>query len=337
MSSLTSYSPLGPTGLRVCRLGLATRHLGSKQTDGVGELIARYLDAGGNYVDTSDAYQPDESEPPVGEYLHASGRRDGVVLAARSSHLHHTASDTRTRIQDALEASLRRLRTDRIDLYWLRAWDGRTPIEEILELVDELVRAGKILQAGLIDVPAWYLTRACTLAELRGHRWLGAVSLQYTLMARHVELEYIPAALALGLGVSTYNALGGGLLTGKFRRDGRHAPGRHGLLEDFKGHRGLDRVNAGAWTFVESLVEIAGMIGCTPAQVALSWAANRPGVTTTLVSVTTSAQLAEDLRALECRIPEMLDDRLEAAFRPDRPAPYDSFTWDFMRAQLGRR
>ncbi|MCB9703902.1 MAG: aldo/keto reductase [Myxococcales bacterium] len=299
-------------------------------------MLARYLDGGGNHVLTSET-----SERLVGKYLRSSVRRGEIMLATGASEPRPSAADgdargTRARISGAVEASLRRLGVERVDLCWARAWDGRTPAEEVVSIAEDLVRAGKIRSLGLADVPAWYLARVKTLAE-RSDDLVQGLLLPYSLRQRVVEFELLPSALALDVGVCGTGALARGFLTGKYRRDHAHAPGARTLLQRIKEDSPLEaRARDGGWTLVDLLVETAAALGRTPAQVALNWAATRPGVVTTRVHATSLEQLDEDLAALDFRIPWLFDDRLERASRPALLYPYDGFSWDQVRSSLGR-
>ena len=333
-SPLATYSLLGRSGLRVSPLALGTMTFGTEwgwgvDPKGAHALLGTYLDAGGNFIDTADGYTGGSSESIIGDYLAESGRRDRTVLATKFSFSAvpgdpNAGGNSRKNIYRALEGSLKRLQTDYIDLYWLHAWDGMTPVEEVLQTLTDLVRAGKIRYIGLSDVPAWYFARAQTLAERRGLERVAALQLEYSLVERNIEREHIPAALELGAGITPWSPLASGLLTGKYTRDGVAAAGV-GRLDVVKGQSNpafLKLFTARNWTIVDELVAVARELERPPAQVALAWVARRPGITSTIVGATRPEQLAANLHALELEIPAPLAARLEAVSRPELVHPY---------------
>jgi aryl-alcohol dehydrogenase-like predicted oxidoreductase len=346
-SRLATYTLLGRSGLRVSPLALGTMTFGTDwgwgaPRDTAFALLDHYLEAGGNVVDTADLYTAGSSERLVGEYLAERGNRDRIVLATKFTF--NTAAapgdpnaggNGRKNILRALEASLRRLRTDYIDLYWLHYWDGMTPAEEVMRTLDDLVASGKIRYIGFSDVPAWYLGRAQTLAELRGWERVIALQVQYSLIARHVELEHIPAALALGAGVMPWSPLGSGLLTGKYTRDGLQARGEGRLPSitesDNPEFRGL--LSEQNWRVVDTMCEVSQEMGRAPAQVALAWVINRPGVTSTIIGATKLEQLHANLAALEVEIPPHLLKRLDEVSAPALVTPYPFWMTEYFRSQ----
>ncbi len=290
IASLTDYALLGRSGLRVSPICLGTMTFGTEwgwgaPKDTAFALLDRYLEAGGNFVDTADAYTGGTSETFIGEYLSARGLRDRVVLATKFTFNSapgdpNAGGNGRKNIYRALEASLRRLKTDYVDLYWLHAWDGLTPVEEVMQTLADLVRAGKIRYIGLSDTPAWYLARAQTLAELRGLPMIVALQLEYSLVERNIEREHIPAALELGMGVCPWSPLASGMLSGKYARNGTAATGA-GRLESVQksGNPAILKIlTEKNWRIVDALVAGAKEVGKTPAEVALNWVTKRPGV-----------------------------------------------------------
>jgi aryl-alcohol dehydrogenase-like predicted oxidoreductase len=266
------------------------------------EMLQRYLDAGGNFVNAEE-----HAQDSIGAYLHTSGRRGDVVLSVDVS-LGREASevDVRSRAIRAVDGALERLHTDRLDVLWFCQVDVLA--DELVAIAEELWRAGKIRSVGVADVPEWYLARAVTLVEARGDFFAG-VGLRHSLLQRGAEVGNMRAGTELGVGVCTAGALVGGLLTGKYRRDGRHASGAKSLLRVFK-NGPLDDLRSRDWSIVELVVEVATALGRTPAQVALHWAANYPGVTTTELRVMNLDQLADDLGALDFEIPWLFADKL---------------------------
>jgi len=340
IDSLATYSLLGHSGLRVSPLCLGTMTFGTEWGWGAAEpsaraLLDRYLEAGGNFIDTADGYTGGTSESILGRYLKEKNVRDNVVVATKFTFNArpgdpNAGGNSRKNIYRALEGSLRRLQTDYVDLYWLHAWDGLTPVEEVLATLDDLVRAGKVRYIGLSDVPAWYFARAQTLAEQRGYERIAALQLEYSLVERNIEREHVPAALALGAGITPWSPLASGMLTGKYTAKGTRPEGQ-GRLEKTK-----DSPNPAFtkifternWKIVDELVAASKEIGRPPAQVALNWITKRPGVTSTIIGATKLEQLEDNLKSLEFDIPEPIAKRLDAASEPELVHPYLFFRED---------
>ncbi|QRK10466.1 aldo/keto reductase [Archangium violaceum] len=337
IDSLTQYHLLGRSGLRVSPLALGTMTFGTEFGWGNPEstahqILARYLEAGGNFIDTADAYTAGSSERIIGDFFAKHGKRDQAVIATKftmgtSPGDPNSGGNGRKNIYRALEGSLRRLKTDYVDLYWLHAWDGLTPVEEVMRTLTDLVREGKVRYIGLSDVPAWYFARAQTLAERNGWERVSALQLEYSLAERNIEREHLPAALELGAAIVPWSPLAGGLLTGKYKREGSELKGEgraHALLAT--GLPIADKfLKDRAWAIVEQLVAVAKEVGRSPAQVALNWVATRPAVASTLIGASRLEQLESNLRALEFTLPPELSARLEAASRPELVHPYVFF------------
>ena len=334
VDSLTRYSLLGRTGLRVSPLCLGTMTFGTEWGWGseegpAREIFERYLEAGGNFIDTADMYTGGHSEEMLGKFIQETKSRDRVVLATKFTFNAepgnpNAGGNGRKNIYRALEGSLRRLQTDYIDLYWLHAWDGVTPVEEVMDTLDALVRSGKVRYVGLSDTPAWYLARAQTLAELRGYERISALQLEYSLIERNIEREHVPAALELNIGICPWSPLGSGLLTGKYSRDGS-GDGRLQATRDAD-NPVFDKFTERNWTVAEALVEVSEQLDRPPAQVALNWITKRPGVTSTIIGATKLSQLEDNLAALEFDIPAELSARLEEVSRPELVFPYLFYT-----------
>jgi aryl-alcohol dehydrogenase-like predicted oxidoreductase len=336
---LDAYALLGRSGLRVSPLCLGTMTFGTDWGWGADEAACRamfrqYVEAGGNFVDTADLYTNGRSEELLGALMREAGNRDALVVATKFSFSArpgdpNAGGNGRKHALRALEGSLRRLGTDHVDLYWLHAWDGLTPAEEVMATFDALVRSGKVRHVGLSDTPAWYLARAQTLAEWRGWEGICALQLEYSLVERTIEREHVPAALALGMGVCGWSPLGGGFLSGKYRPvpgDDRDGQG-DGRLQQTKGSPNpvFRKFTPRNWAILEALREVAAGLGRSPAQVALNWIATRPGVTSTIVGATRPEQLADTLAALSFSLPPEASARLEAASRPEPAFPYAFF------------
>src|SRR5215468_1812662 len=330
---LHEYTTLGRSGLRVSRLCLGTMTFGTEWGWGAEEsvsrqLLDRYLEAGGNFVDTADGYVEGRSEEMLGKLIAERRIRDRIVLATKFTFNAepgnpNAGGNGRKNVHRALEGSLRRLQTDCIDLYWLHAWDTVTPVEEVVASLNDLVREGKILHYGFSDTPAWYVARAYTLAEKEGKDHVAALQLEYSLVERNIEREHIPVAQELGLAVCPWSPIAGGFLAGKYRREGDSGRGE-GRLEQTKDHPVLGKVlrSEQNWRIVNSVVEVAKKLGKTPAQVALNWVATQPGVTSTIIGATKLAQLEDNFRALEFTLPAELRQQLDEVSALPSAHPY---------------
>jgi aryl-alcohol dehydrogenase-like predicted oxidoreductase len=310
MTSLDSYITLGRSGLRVSPLTLGTMTFGEDSGWGASPetseaILAEYLDRGGN-IDTANIYTNGHSEKIIGDYFAARpGLRDRVVLSTKFfGNLHpgdpNGGGGGRKALIAQLEASLRRLQTDYVDLYWLHNWDRRAPIDETLRALDDLVAAGKVRYVGLSDVPAWVAARAQTIARFRGWASVTALQLEYSLLERTPEGELLPMAEDLGIGVLPWSPLRSGQLSGKYvRNSGAPADSRRaGLIE---GPTERD------WDVIETVARVAAELGVGSAQVALAWVRSRPAITSTLIGARTITQLQSNLDSLEITLaPEQL-------------------------------
>ncbi len=331
------FVQLGRSGLRVSPFCLGTMTFGTEWGWGAPKeasfaILDRYFERGGNFLDTADGYTGGTSESFLGEYLESSKKRERAVLATKytfnaSPGDPNAGGNGRKNLHRALEGSLRRLRTDYVDLYWMHAWDGITPVEEVLATMDALVRAGKIRYFGFSDVPAWYLARAQTTAELRGSERACALQLEYSLVERNIEREHVPAALELGLGLTPWSPLASGMLSGKYEREGTAAkgPGRLASIQN-SGNPGFEKLfTERNWRIVDVLVDVARELEKKPAAVALNWVATQPAVASTIIAATKVEQLDENLRALDFEIPATLRARLDDASRIETVHPYVFF------------
>lgn len=296
------------TGLRVSELVLGTGSFGTRWGHGAEPEEARrifnaYAEAGGNFIDTANGYQFGQSEEILGELL--AGRREDFVLATKFTLRTDPTSgilvtgNSRKAMVASVEASLQRLKTDRIDLYWAHASDGVTPVEEIVRGFDDLVRAGKILYGGLSDFPAWRVARAATLAELRGAAPIAGLQVEHSLVERTTEQELLPAGHALGLGVVAWSPLGGGMLTGKYRQ------GEKGRAEGFGGRVFQPENSAQRTAILDALIAVATEAGVTPAEIAIGWVAAKGSLP--IIGPRTLAQLENNLAAAKVTLtPEQI-------------------------------
>ena len=329
--SLTDFRALGRSGLVVSPLCLGTMTFGPGEW-GADEATSRqvfeaYRAAGGNFVDTADIYSGGASEEFVGQFIRETGSRDEIVLATKfgfngsSSPLTaapgaggnpHAGGAGSKNIHRALDASLKRLGTDYIDLYWMHIWDGVTPVEEIVQTLGDLVRAGKIRHYAFSDMPAWLAMKAATIASERRVPGPIAMQVEYSLVAREVEAEHFPAAREGGMGVMPWSPLAGGFLTGKYKRDDTSDTGRLSGTNPFGDSKFTDR----NWAILDTLREVAGELDCEPAQAALAWTMARPGVASTLVGARTAAQLTGNIAAASLRLTEDQTKRLDDVSTP---------------------
>ena len=329
--SLTSFRTLGRSGLVVSRLALGTMTFGPGDW-GADEatsraIFAAYREAGGNFIDTADIYAGGASEALVGRFIKETGARDDVVLATKfgfngsASPLAATQAGRGNpnaggagakNIHRALKASLRRLGTEYVDLYWMHVWDGVTPVEEIVQTLGDLVRAGRIRYYGFSDMPAWLVMKAATIAAERRVPGPIAIQVEYSLVARDVEGEHVPAAHEAGIGVMPWSPLAGGFLTGKYRREDTSGTGRLSGANPFGNSKFVDR----NWDVLDVLKSVADELGCPPAQAALAWVMARPGVSATLVGASKLAQIDSNIAAAGIALSADQVKRLDAASSP---------------------
>ncbi|MFI5587389.1 aldo/keto reductase [Amycolatopsis sp. NPDC051758] len=328
--SLDQYYLLGRSGLRVSRLALGTMNFGTggfhaaygKTEDEVRPIFRRYLDEGGNFVDTADFYTVGESETILGKLITEAGVRDRVVLTTKFTNSVDPADPNaggngRKHMIRALEASLRRLGTDYVDLFLLHTWDRLTPVEEVVRTLDDLVRAGKIRYAGLSDVPAWYAAKAQTYAEAHSLTPMINLQLPYSLVQREIETEHVPMGQHLGLGITAWSPLAGGFLTGKYRNGGS------GRLS------AADTWSEREWQLLKPLEEVAGKLGVSMAQVAINWVATQPGIASAIVGASSADQLGKSMAALDFEIPAELRVLLDEASAVAPASVYRMFTPEY--------
>jgi aryl-alcohol dehydrogenase-like predicted oxidoreductase len=331
--SLTDFRTLGRSGLVVSPLALGTMTFGTARwgsADDVSQAIfTAYIEGGGNFLDTADVYAGGRSEELLGSYLAERGLRDNVVLATKfgfsaQAGNPNASGNGRKNIYRALEGSLRRLKTDYVDLYWLHVWDMVTPVEEVLQTLGDLVRAGKIRYFGFSDMPAWYTAKAATLAAAHGVPGPIAMQLAYSLVERNIEREHVPAARECGLALAPWSPLAAGFLAGKYQRaeTGATGEGRLSGPNPFGNTLFTDR----NWRILDALRPVAAQLGRPLAQVALAWVLAQPGVSAPIVGASQVAQLHDSLAALDIRFtPEQLR-ALDEASAPEVVFPYGIFT-----------
>jgi aryl-alcohol dehydrogenase-like predicted oxidoreductase len=299
------------SGLRVSELVLGAMTFGEQ--GGVGapmsecrRMLDLYAEAGGNMIDTAVNYRDGASEEFLGELL--AGRRESFVLGtkytvSRDRTDPNAAGNHRKNLRASLETSLRRLRTDYVDLYWVHMWDRHTPVEETMRALDDAVQAGKVLYVGISDAPAWVVARANTLAQWRG--WSPFIGLQvaYSLLQRDIERELLPMAESLGLGVTAWSPLAGGVLSGKYTRPESASGGRLAPESLSSRDHAVARV----------VQDVADELGVTPSQVAIAWTMNRSPVIHPIIGARTADQLRDNLAAVDLTLPPKTITRLEEA------------------------
>jgi aryl-alcohol dehydrogenase-like predicted oxidoreductase len=326
---------LGRSGLLVSELCLGTMIFGedsprSTTPEVARHMIDRYLETGGNHIDTADVYADGRSEEIVGEAL--KGRREGVVLATK---VRFSTGDgpnddglSRGHILNGVEASLRRLQTDWIDLLYMHSWDPRTPLEESLRAFDDLVHAGKVRYIGVSNFKAWQLMKALGLSQAQSWARFVAAQYQYSLVVRDIELEFLDLCQAEGVGLVPWGPLGGGFLSGKYRPEQRPATASEGRLATTPDHdeEAWSRRNTPQnWETLQAVEKMCeAHPGTTHAQIALAWLLSRPGVTSVVLGARTPEQLEDNLQAANLALsPEELDllDRASAT-EPGYPYRY---------------
>ena len=324
-AALDQYRLLGRSGLRVSPLTLGTMTFGSDWGWGADEAESKrifdaYVDRGGNFIDTSVNYTGGGSEKIVGGLIRE--KRERIVLAtkftmAREPGNPNSGGNHRLNLLHSVETSLRQLSTDRIDLLYVHAWDFTTRPDEIMRGLDDLVRSGKILYAGICNTPAWRIAEMQTLADLRGWTPFIALQIEYSLVERTVEHELMPMAQAMGLGVLPWSPLGGGILTGKYTRadlsnenPAEISPTRKGVIAS-SGH-----LNEGALAIADVVGDIARETGATPSQIALAWTRRHAAVVSPILGARTLAQAEDNFGALDIAFTDNQIERLDHASAP---------------------
>lgn len=325
--ALDHYVTLGRSGLRVSPFALGAMTFG-EDPGGAGtsvgeseQILATYLERGGNFVDTANFYTNGHSEKILGDFFAARpGLREHVVLASKFfTNLHpgdpNGGGAGRSSIRAQLDASLRRLQTDYLDLYWLHNWDRNTPIEETLRTLDDLVRAGRIRYVGFSNTPAWVTARAQTMAQLSGWTPLIALQVEYSLLARTVEGELAPLALDQGMALVPWSPLKNGFLSGKYRR------GRE--VTDSARTAFVGGPSEAEFEVIDAVAAIAEELGTTSAAVSLAWLRARQGTVVPILGARRLTHLEDNLAALDVSLTPDQVRRLDEVSAPalNYPAP----------------
>jgi aryl-alcohol dehydrogenase-like predicted oxidoreductase len=316
------YKLLGRSGLRVSELGLGTMTFGEEWGWGASPSESRkifdaYVEAGGNFIDTANRYTDGTSERMVGEFVAADRHR--FVVATKYTLFDREgdpngAGNHRKNLVRSLEGSLRRLKLEYVDLLWVHAWDYLTPVDEVMRALDDLVRDGTVLYVGISDTPAWIVSQANTLAELRGWSPFAALQIEYSLVERTPERELLPMARSLDLAVTPWGILGAGVLTGKYNL--ADTPGEGRVRETRAQDPRMLRI-------AQVVVDVAREVGCTPTQVAVAWVRSRPGVVIPILGARTLDQVKDNLGALQVTLDPGHLSRLDEASAVELGFPHD--------------
>ena len=331
------YRLLGNSGLRVSEAALGALTFGEDWGSGAPKEEAQkvynaFREAGGNFVDTANIYTNGTSESFVGEFI--KGHRESVVLSTKYTGSApvtdpNAGGNQRKNMMQAVEASLKRLQTDYIDLYWVHFWDQITPVEEIMRGLDDLVCQGKVLYVGISDAPAWWIAQANTLAGLRGWSPFIGIQIEYNLIERTVERELIPMAKALNLGVTAWSPLASGVLTGKYHGHGSSPEaGRmsSGMTKQFLPEKQrTDRV-------VAAVKSVSDAIGRSMAQVALAWLRHRTVPVIPIIGARKLSQLQDNLASLDLELSAEHLKGLEEASRIELGFPFDLYNSEMVRS-----
>jgi aryl-alcohol dehydrogenase-like predicted oxidoreductase len=339
------YKLLGHSGLRVSEMCLGTMTFGEDLGWGASKDESRriydtFMEAGGNFIDTANIYTNGTSERFLGDFIGSD--REQVVLASKytfatkPTNTHrpvdvNNAGNQRKNMLQSVEASLKRLKTDYLDLYWMHGWDTLTPVEEVMRAFDDLVRQGKVLYIGISDTPAWVVSQANTLAELSGWTPCIALQVEYSLIERTPERDLLPMARAFDLGVAAWSPLGSGVLTGKYNQSGstssRAEPTRRDVTP-------FVRVNDQTLAIAAEVQKVAHEIGRTPAQVALNWIRQRGENVIPILGARRLSQLQDNMACLEFRLSDAQMQRLNAVSTIDLGFPYEMLGQESTRQAL---
>lgn len=324
---LDHYTTLGRSGLRVSPFCLGTMTFGQdwgwgSTVEDSNRILDHYVERGGNFLDTANVYTKGHSEKIIGDHLHAApSKRQRLVIATKFFGSMLTGDPNsggagRKALFAACEQSLRRLRTDYIDLYWMHCWDTHTPIEETMRALDDLVAAGKVRYLGFSDTPAWKVMEAQMLARFRGWAPLIALQLEYSLLERTIEGELVPLALEHGLGITPWSPLKSGVLSGKYTRENA------GKVEVGRGAWVTSSLNDKTYQLIGELDKLAKSLGTTSARLALAWVQGRAGVTSTIIGARTLQQLDDNLAALDLQVDAAARSKLAELTEPQLNFPY---------------
>lgn len=335
------YKVLGRSGLRVSELSLGTMTFGEELGTGATEAVSRqiydrYREADGNFVDTANIYTMGTSERMLGDFIRPE--REHIVLASKYSMTTDVADPNssgnhRKNMVQALEASLKRLGTDYMDIFWVHGWDQTTRIDEVMRGLNDLVRTGKVLHLGASNMPAWLVSQANTLASERNMTPFTALQLHYNLVERSIEADFFDLAGAQDMALTAWSPLAGGLLTGKFNRDAEYKAAADARLN--KASYGPAMLAENRLCIAEGLSELANTIGCQPSQLALAWLLQRPaGTVIPILGARTLEQFETNLQCLDIQLNPTQIDELDALNSPPPVYPASLFRTDFYHQMM---
>jgi aryl-alcohol dehydrogenase-like predicted oxidoreductase len=323
---MMKYRHLGRSGLRVSEICLGTMSFGEAWSFGADakssmKTANAYAEAGGNFLDTANKYHHGQSEEIVGDIIAAD--RDYWVVATKytlntRSENPNASGNGRKNMVQAVEASLKRMKTEAIDLLWVHAWDFTTRVDEVMRGLDDLVRSGKVHYVGFSDTPAWVVSHANTLADLRGWSPLIAIQVEYSLIQREVERDLLPMSRAFDLGVLAWAPLATGILTGKYTRDGDPA-----LAESKRKKLVEGRLDDRKVAIAKALDEVADEVGCTSAQAAVAWVLSRGKDLFPILGARTPEQIQDTLGAVDVGLEEAHLAALDSASKIKMGFPHD--------------
>lgn len=329
------YKLLGNSGLRVSEFALGTMTFGNDWGWGAAKdeshkVYNAFRDSGGNFVDTANIYTNGTSESFLGEFV--KGHRESVVLATKYTNAAagkdpNAAGNHRKNMMQSVEASLKRLQTDYVDLYWVHIWDQITPVEEVMRGLDDLVRQGKVLYVGISDAPAWWVAQANTLASLRGWSSFVGLQIEYSLVERTVERELIPMAKALNLGVTAWSPLSNGVLTGKYHGHGSSESAR--MSDDMMKQFLPEELRTAR--IVAAVKSVADQVGRSMAQVALAWLRSRPVPVIPIIGARKLSQLQDNLASLDLSFSAAQMKALDEASQVELGFPHDFYAREMVR------
>jgi aryl-alcohol dehydrogenase-like predicted oxidoreductase len=332
------YRLLGNSGLRVSEFALGTMTFGEDwgwgaPKDEAQKVYNAFGEAGGNFIDTANVYTNGTSESLLGDFI--KGHRASVVLATKYTNAApgtdpNAGGNHRKNMMQSIEASLKRLQTDYIDLYWVHIWDRITPVEEIMRGLDDLVRQGKVLYVGISDAPAWWIAQANTLASLRGWSPFVGLQIEYSLVERTVERELIPMAKALNLGVTAWSPLSGGVLTGKYHGHGSSQSGR--MSSDMMKEFMPDEQRTAR--IIKAAKTVTDQTGRSMAQVALAWLRSRPVPVIPIIGARKLSQLQDNLASIDLSLSAEQLKTLDEASRIELGFPHHFYAKEMVRSLI---
>ncbi len=333
------YKLLGKSGLRVSELCLGTMTFGEDWGWGSSKEESRkifdaFLDVGGNFIDTANLYTNGTSESFLGEFM--QGQHERIVLATKFTNSApvndpNAGGNQRKNMMQSVEGSLKRLKTDYIDLYWLHVWDAMTPVDEVMRAFDDLVHQGKVLYIGVSDTPSWWVAQANTLAQLRGWTPFVGLQIEYSLNERTPERELLPMAHAFGLTVTAWSPLAGGVLTGKHLGESGQLRAPAGTRFDGPAMEQFAKFSDRSRAIAQEVVAIAKQVGRSPAQVALAWLREQTQPIIPIIGARKLSQFQDNLACLDLKLDPTQMERLDKVSKIELGFPHDLYAREMVR------